>query len=132
MAEIVLSFAQHEKSRIAPMRDALRRVWLMWWDNDIGAGKPWAEAWARFVDMELARAKCVVAVWSAASVQSNPVHHCARVGQRASAYEERGLAEDLSRAEVDYLRSLQAVLPTPRLRSAWHVSAVPEGALRSF
>ena len=82
MAEIVLSFAQHEKSRVAPMRDALRRVWLMWWDNDIGAGKPWAEAWARFVDMELANAKCVVAVWSTVSIESSPVHHCARVGQR--------------------------------------------------
>jgi hypothetical protein len=82
MAEIVLSFAQHEKSRIAPMRDALRRNWLMWWDNDIGAGKPWAEAWARFVDMELASAKCVVAVWSTVSIESTRVHHCARVGQQ--------------------------------------------------
>ena len=64
------------------MRDALRRHWLMWWDNDIGAGKPWAEAWARFVDMELASAKCVVVVWSTVSIESSSVHHCARVGQR--------------------------------------------------
>lgn len=83
MTDIFVSCEHEERDRLMyKLCVAMQpRGWSIWCDTGKGEGKPWADAWARLVDMELAAAKCVLVVWTARSVESSQVHHCARQGQ---------------------------------------------------
>jgi tetratricopeptide (TPR) repeat protein len=84
MADIFLSCEREQQERAwSLLRSGISaHGWSVWTDTDIGAGKPWAEAWARLVDVELAAAKCVLAIWTGGSVGSAKARHCALQGFR--------------------------------------------------
>ena len=69
MADIFLSIEPRDRNRVWPITTVLRRQWTAWADSEIGTGKPWAEAWARYVAMQLATAKCIVVIWSRHSIE---------------------------------------------------------------
>ena len=67
MADIFLSYASKDRSRVKPLADALtRQGWTVWWDRTIPPGKTWREV----IEAALADASCVVVLWSSRSVKS--------------------------------------------------------------
>jgi hypothetical protein len=79
MSDIFLSYARADRDKAAGLAGALeRRGWSVWWDNDIPAGKTWAEV----IQRALEDARCVVVLWSPASVRSHWVNTEAREGLR--------------------------------------------------
>lgn len=79
MADIFLSYAKQDFDRAKRLVVALEQQgWSVWWDNQIRPGKNFA----RVIEEELAKASCVVALWSKNSVQSHWVTIEAREGQR--------------------------------------------------
>jgi formylglycine-generating enzyme required for sulfatase activity len=68
MSDIFISYASDDRPRAAAIAKALESEgWSVWWDRNIPAG-------ARFSDIiqeELARARCVVVLWSAASIKKD-------------------------------------------------------------
>jgi len=83
MADIFLSCEHEERDSLMHLLcRALQPRWSTWCDTGIGTGKPWADAWARLVDMELAAARCVLVAWTGRSIASNEAHHRARQGQK--------------------------------------------------
>jgi formylglycine-generating enzyme required for sulfatase activity len=76
VSDIFISYASADRSRIRPLVDELhRRGWSVWWDRTIPPGK----TWDRVIEAALAEARCVIVLWSRASVQSDWVlieaHH---------------------------------------------------------
>jgi len=77
MADIFLSYAKENKARVAPLAEHLMaHGWTVWWDPKIPTGQTWAD----IIERELNRAKCVVVVWSQASVGNGWVKKEARRG----------------------------------------------------
>jgi adenylate cyclase len=77
MADIFVSYARSDQPRVAPLVAALEaQGWSVWWDPAITPG----QEFDRLIADELARASVVVAVWTAASVQSRWVRGEAREG----------------------------------------------------
>jgi hypothetical protein len=67
MADIFLSYAHEDAARAAGIARLLGDSgWSVFWDRRIVAGVSWDDV----VERELARSKCVVVLWSAASVAS--------------------------------------------------------------
>jgi TIR domain len=67
MSDIFLSYASQDKSRVPSLIRALERHgWSVWWDRRILPGKSYDQV----IEEALQRARCVVVVWSKASVQS--------------------------------------------------------------
>jgi TPR repeat protein len=67
MADIFLSYKRTDRDRVAPIVALLEeRGWSVWWDTRIDAGEQWDEV----IEREVAAARCVVAIWSAESVNS--------------------------------------------------------------
>src|SRR5262245_17891526 len=67
MADIFLSYKRTDQDRVAPIVTLLEaRGWSVWWDTRIDAGEQWDEV----IEREVAAARCVVAIWSAESVNS--------------------------------------------------------------
>ncbi len=78
MADIFLSYKREDREKVRPLAEALEgKGWSVWWDTRIGVG----ETWDKVIETELAAAKCVVAVWSRMSIDSDWV--------RAEAHEGR-------------------------------------------
>ena len=76
MADIFLSYAREDREKAAALVHALKtQGWSVWWDMDIPAGMRWGEV----IDTELARARCVIVLWSEQSIQSNWIHEEAYV-----------------------------------------------------
>jgi TIR domain len=68
MADIFVSYVREDQRRAAELSSAFsRQGWTVWWDRRIPAGDSFEEVIAR----ELGSAKCVVVLWSQASVRSN-------------------------------------------------------------
>jgi TIR domain len=65
MSDILLASLPGEAARVAPLAAGLRAAGLsVWWDADLAAGEDRQQVIAE----KLAAARCVIAVWTVASV----------------------------------------------------------------
>jgi len=65
--DIFLSYASEDRPKAATVASALEgEGWSVWWDRSIPAGKTFAEV----IEEALHAAKCVVVLWSRASIES--------------------------------------------------------------
>ena len=79
MADIFISYAREDRTRVQPLAAALSaHGWTVWWDRQIQAGKSFDQVIAE----ALAGARCVLAVWSRHSVTSDWVREEADEGRR--------------------------------------------------
>jgi TIR domain len=68
MADIFLSYASVDQTRVSPIIEALQYLgFSVWWDRFITPGKTWSQV----IEKELAAAKCVIVIWSFSSVNSD-------------------------------------------------------------
>ena len=75
MADVFVSYARVDKTRVAPLVAAIEaRGWSVWWDPEITAGQLFDDQ----IEAQLAAAKCVVVVWTPTSVSSRWVRGEAR------------------------------------------------------
>ena len=67
MADVFVSYARPDRDRVKSLVVLLEdRGWSVWWDRDIVPG----EKFERLIDDEIQAARCVVAVWTPHSVDS--------------------------------------------------------------
>ena len=67
MADIFVSYAAEDRSRIKPLVEALQaESWSVWWDRDLVAGPSFDEK----IEKALDAARCVVVAWSEHSIKS--------------------------------------------------------------
>ena len=79
MNEIFISYATEDRERARLLAAALgERGWDIWWDREIPLGKSFDEV----IEKAIAQAKCVIVLWSAASVTSEWVRNEASEGKR--------------------------------------------------
>jgi len=79
VSDIFVSYASSDRPRIKPLVDALtQRGWSVWWDRTILAGK----AFDRVIEAALKNSRCVVVLWSRASIDSDWVWTEADEGKR--------------------------------------------------
>ena len=79
MSDIFISYACKDRQRVQRLAEALEaREWSVWWDRTISAGKTFDDV----IEEEFRSAKCVIVVWSSASVTSSWVTEEASEGQR--------------------------------------------------
>src|SRR6185503_9810739 len=77
MADVFLSYSREDEARAAAVAESLTAAgWAVFWDRRIRAGSSWDEV----IERELRAAKCVVVLWSRASVASRWVKAEARHG----------------------------------------------------
>jgi adenylate cyclase len=75
MADIFVSYARLDKTRVAPLVAALEtHGWSVWWDPEVTPG----QEFDRQISAELDAAKAVIVVWSPQSVDSRWVRGEAR------------------------------------------------------
>ena len=68
MSDIFLSYASVDRERIKPLVEALQQCgFRVWWDPTILPG----QVWRQVIDEALDAARCVVVVWSQASIASH-------------------------------------------------------------
>jgi adenylate cyclase len=75
MADIFVSYARSDKTRVAPLVAALKaKGWSVWWDPSIAAGQQFDDQ----IEAELLAASAVLVVWTPSSVVSRWVRGEAR------------------------------------------------------
>src|SRR5450631_2997539 len=75
MADIFVSYARSDKTRVAPLMAAIEaKGWSVWWDPAIAAGQQFDDQ----IDAELEAASAVLVVWTPTSVSSRWVRGEAR------------------------------------------------------
>jgi adenylate cyclase len=75
MADVFISYARVDKARVAPLVAAIEaQGWSVWWDPEIAAGQLFDDQ----IESELAKARCVLVVWTPTSVASRWVRGEAR------------------------------------------------------
>ena len=79
MTDIFFSYSSVDRERVRPIRDALvAQGFEVFWDQQVPTGLDW-DSWIR---QHLAKSKCAMAFWSAASVASDNVRHEATVAKQ--------------------------------------------------
>ncbi|MCH9669954.1 MAG: toll/interleukin-1 receptor domain-containing protein [Gammaproteobacteria bacterium] len=79
MSDIFISYAREDRAVAQAMAAALdSRGWSVWWDREIRSG----EAFDRVIEEALSRARCVIVLWSSASISSRWVRAEAAEGLR--------------------------------------------------
>lgn len=77
MADIFISYAREDRSVAEWLAHALEEHgWQVWWDRELLAGHDFTDR----ITAELAAARCVIVIWSAASITSGWVRDEAREG----------------------------------------------------
>jgi len=67
MADIFISYAREDRSRIEPLARRLEELgWSVWWDTAIPPGRAYDE----IIEEAISAAKAVVVLWSKESVKS--------------------------------------------------------------
>ena len=75
MADVFVSYARSDKSRVAPLVAAIEaNGWSVWWDPEITPGQEFDDQ----IDAEIDKARAVLVVWSPVSVASRWVRGEAR------------------------------------------------------
>jgi adenylate cyclase len=75
MADVFVSYARHDKARVAPVVAAIEaQGWSVWWDPEISPGQEFDDQ----IDAEIAAALAVLVVWTPVSVASRWVRGEAR------------------------------------------------------
>src|SRR5574340_736301 len=75
MADVFVSYARSDKTRVAPLVAALEaKGWSVWWDPEINPGQEFDDQ----IDAEINAAKAVLVVWTPTSVVSRWVRGEAR------------------------------------------------------
>ena len=105
MADIFISYAREDLERVMPIVEELKiNGWSVFWDRNLLPGSRWAIE----ITKELDESRCVLVVWSSASINSEK-HHWVR--EEAETGRERGILVPL-RLDVVVLplgfRSIQA------------------------
>jgi hypothetical protein len=78
MADIFISYASEDRSRVEPLAKALEdQGWSVFWDFTIPVGNTWRQVITESLDA----AKCAVVVWSSTSINSDWVHEEAEEAQ---------------------------------------------------
>ena len=68
MADIFISYAREDQDKVKPLAKALEAHGReVWWDAKIRSG----EAFDRIIEKAIAKARCVIVVWSSKSVNSD-------------------------------------------------------------
>jgi hypothetical protein len=79
MTDIFISYASDDRPRVKTLVDALQQKgWSVWWDRTILAGK----TFDRVIEAALKDSRCVIVLWSGASVESDWVWTEADEGRR--------------------------------------------------
>ncbi len=79
MADIFISYASQDRSRVEPFAKRLEaQGWSVWWDRTIPPGKTFTQV----IQVAISAAKCVVVLWSQASIESDWVQEEASIGKR--------------------------------------------------
>ena len=77
MADVFVSYASEDRERVRAIVEAIEQAgFSVWWDRRIGVGS----SFDREIERELGIARCVVVVWSKASVESDWVRDEAQIG----------------------------------------------------
>ena len=92
MNDVFLSYASEDRERAGRLAQALEaRGWSVWWDREILAGQTFDQA----IEKQLESARCVLVLWSRASITSEWVKN------EAAAAAERGV---LTPVKIDEVR----------------------------
>lgn len=68
MADVFVSYARSDRHRVEPLVRLLEaRGWSVWWDKSLAPG----DHFERLIDNEIRSARCVVAVWTEHSIDSD-------------------------------------------------------------
>ena len=68
MTDVFISYSRNDREHVRLIAEALGREGLdVWWDPEIPPG----ESFSQVIDRQLKEAKCIIAVWSKSSVNSN-------------------------------------------------------------
>jgi TIR domain/Protein of unknown function (DUF1566) len=79
VSDIFISYASEDRERVRPLAHALEAEgWLIFWDQTIPPG----ETWVKYIGKALDEARCVVVIWSQASVESSWVYEEAERGRQ--------------------------------------------------
>jgi hypothetical protein len=79
MPDIFISYASQDRTWVKGLAEALQSLgWSIWWDREIPAGEDFPEV----IEKALADSRCVLAVWSQHSVESNWVREEADEGRK--------------------------------------------------
>ena len=79
MSDIFVSYASEDRYRIIPVVRALEATgWSVFWDRTIPVG----ETWQKIIGTEIEACRCMVVIWSAASINKDWVYEEASEGKR--------------------------------------------------
>ena len=79
MSHIFVSYASEDRDRIMPVVRALEATgWSVFWDRTIPVG----ETWQKIIGAEIEACRCMVVIWSAASINKEWVYEEASEGKR--------------------------------------------------
>lgn len=78
MSDIFISYATEDRERAMELAHCLEsRGWTVWWDREI----PFGKSFDQVIEAQIAAARCVIVLWTAASVASEWVKNEAREGR---------------------------------------------------
>jgi hypothetical protein len=79
MSDVFVSYSDSDRERVIPIIQLLgKQGWTVWWDRNIPPGK----VFDRVIEEAIATTKCVLVIWSRASIESDWVKNEASEGVR--------------------------------------------------
>jgi len=100
MTDIFISYAHEDQERVGPIiKELEKRGWIVFWDRKIPPG----ETWESFIGKALEESRCVLAVWSRYSVNSDWVK------EEADEAKQKGVLVPLFLDAVDAPRGFRRI-----------------------